>query len=121
MYLFNRYEIRWGNRTTETAYYARKGTKQGGILSGFIFIEYMNILGKRLAGAAGIPFESLSFNSLVYADDVLLVGQNSSVIQQMLDICAGFEADGFLRWNSTKTKVIKLTRKKYPKKDNSLC
>ena len=119
MYRFNRYEVRWNNCKSVQPFYASQGTKQGGILSGMIFLEYMNILNVELEKCEGLDFNGLKWNSLFYADDVTLIGLNKRHLQKMLDICQKFENDGYVTWNATKSVVLSLTTKKFnrPKPD----
>lgn len=113
-YRFNRYEIRWNGRQSSNYFYARQGTKQGGIVSGEVFCEYMNFLNVRLAQEGGIQFNESLWNSLFYADDVILICQSKAQAQRLLKICQSFEIDGYLSWNSDKTVVLQLTDSRYP-------
>ena len=49
MYRFNRNEVRWGNNVSKDYFYSTQGTKQGGVLSGPIFLQYTNFLNERLS------------------------------------------------------------------------
>jgi len=113
MYRFNRYQIKWGKIMSEIIFYALKGTKQGGILSGDIFCEYMHILNERLLDAPGIEYMARIFNALFYADDVLLIGLSRAHTKRLLKICEKFQTDGFITWNAKKTAVIELTSLKF--------
>ena len=108
MYRFNRYIVRWKNSQSQKSYYCTQGTKQGGLLSGPIFVEYMNLLGIQLARKGGITFNGSLWNSLFYADDVMLVCWNLFQAQMLLDICQEFETKGYVKWNASKTVVIKI-------------
>lgn len=110
IYRFNRYETRWEKSRANITFCATKGTKQGGILSGFIFCEYMSILDDRLKKVPGRMLFGLLWNALFYADDVILIGLNLAHAQLLLRICEGFEADGYIKWNSLKTRVMYLTQ-----------
>ena len=114
MYSFNRYEVRWANCVGSSKFCATLGTRQGGILSGPFFCEYMSILADRLAEFSGIEQFSRSFNSIFYADDLLLVCKNVAHAQTLLDVCHNFESDGYIRWNSDKTKVLHLSPTRLP-------
>ena len=50
-------------------------------------------------------------NHVIYADDVHLVCLNNVLAQAMLDVCWKFGLERDLKWNSTKTKVIRLKSK----------
>lgn len=113
-YRFNRYEIRWNGKNSSSYFYARQGTKQGGIVSGEVFCEYMNFLNVRLAQEGGIQFNESLWNSLFYADDVILICQSKAQAQRLLRICQSFEIDGYLSWNSDKTVVLQMTDQRLP-------
>jgi len=113
MYRFNLYECRWNKLVSNQKFYATRGTKQGGVLSGKIFLEYMNILNEQLNKVRGIEYNGLSWNSLFYADDVCLIGVGKVHLQQLLTICESFETNGFVKWNASKSVIISLTSKKY--------
>ena len=121
-YRLNRYVVRWGNHTSSSCFYATRGTKQGGILSGYIFLEYMAILADRLQVSPGISLFGRNWNSLFYADDVLLLGQSKAHTQILLSICEQFQNEGYIKWNASKTAVIQLTKRKFlePPKFSSL-
>lgn len=53
-YKYNRYECRWKNKKSTEYFCATIGTKQGGVISGYIFDEYMNILNEQLKKLHGI-------------------------------------------------------------------
>ena len=112
LYRFNRYETRWNKSRSNENFYATQGTKQGGVLSGMIFLEYMKILADKLRNQAGVRFNNSLWNSLYYADDVLLVGLNTTHLQRMLNTCEEFERDGFVQWNASKSVILKLTTKR---------
>jgi hypothetical protein len=112
LYRLNRYVVRWGDHTSSSCFYATRGTKQGGILSGYIFLEYMAILADRLQFSPGINLFNRSWNSLFYADDVLLLGMSYAHVQSLLSICEQFQTEGYIKWNASKTAVIELTKRK---------
>ena len=74
----------------------------------------MNILNDRLAQVSGIQYCGNSWNSLFYADDVCLIAKSDVHLQQLLDICESFQADGYVKWNATKSVVVSLTTAKFP-------
>ena len=108
-YKFNRYECRWKKLKSNDLFCATIGTKQGGVISGYIFVEYMNILNEQLQKIHGIRMFNKNWNSLKFADDVLLIGKNLHHAQQLLNVCEWFTKQGFIKWNASKTKVIELT------------
>jgi hypothetical protein len=112
MYRFNRYETRWEKYHSKSYFYATGGTKQGGILSGKIFLEYMSFLNDRLDQLPGIVYQELIWNSLFYADDVVLICHNYAHAKQLLKACEDFEIEGFVKWNASKSVVVELSTKR---------
>jgi hypothetical protein len=113
MYRFNRNEVRWGNLLSDEYFYSTQGTKQGGVLSGPIFLEYTNFLNDRLKAKPGILYEGHSWNCLGYADDFILIGQSYCHLQSLLDVCTKYQQDGFVTWNASKSVIVDLTKLKF--------
>lgn len=67
-----------------------------------------------MAQEGGFHFNESLWNSLFYADDVILICQSKAQAQRLLYICQQFQIDGYLCWNSDKTVVLELTDSKYP-------
>ena len=109
LYRYNRYEVRWKTQRASMLFCATKGTKQGGVLSGYIFCAYMDILNEKLLEKPGIHVLGAIWNALFYADDVLLIARNHAHAQILLNCCEWFQKEGFIRWNASKTKVVYLT------------
>ena len=66
-------------------------TKQGSVLSAYLFILYMNNLVKALLNTnVGCMVESRLINTLVYADDVVLIAPSVSAIKIVLETCESF-------------------------------
>ena len=112
-YAFNRYELVWGNFVSESVFCATKGTKQGGIVSGPLFCEYMSILSELLCDIYGMPALGVDWNALFFADDVLLLAKNLLHAQLLLAACEKFQNNGFVNWNSSKTKVLVMQTSNY--------
>jgi hypothetical protein len=117
MYKYNRNEVRWGNHVSKDYFYSTQGTKQGGILSGPIFLQYTNFLNERLMNMPGIKYAGLSWNCLGYADDFILIGQSFCHLQSLLDVCTEYQNEGYVTWNATKSVIISLTKLKFYKPD----
>ena len=107
--MFNSYEVRWKKARSTVLFCTTQGTKQGGILSGYIFLEYMSILDEKLKDCPGRWLYNCLWNALFYADDVLLIGLSLDHAQKLLYICEQFEAQGLVSWNPSKTRVMYLT------------
>ena len=96
MYKFNRNEVRWGKHVSKDYFYSTQGTKQGGVLSGPIFLQYTNFLNDRLKMIPGIDYAGRSWNCLGYADDFILIGQSMLHLQSLLDICTDYQVTDML-------------------------
>ncbi len=112
MYRFNRNEVRWGNHVSKDYFYSTQGTKQGGVLSGPIFLQYTNFLNERLQLKPGIKHLGRSWNCLGYADDFILIGQSICHLQSLLDVCTEYQAEGYVTWNASKSIIVPLTNNK---------
>ena len=79
------------NGTYGIHFQVSKGTRQGSILSPYIFNIFINGLLEELeASPYGLIIGSSKFNSMAYADDIELVAANTSDLQCLVDICYNY-------------------------------
>ena len=86
-----------------------KGVRQGCILSPLLFNLYLNELPYILNNNAKDPIllpDGSHLNSLLYADDLLLISHSAEGLQQGLDRLSKYCQDWLLKIKPTKTKVI---------------
>ena len=91
--------IRW-NSILGDKIQVKRGTKQGGLTSPFIFnLFYQELIENISKCNCGLTVENNNFNVIYYADGILLFSNNSSGLQKMINV-----AD--LSFNPTKTECM---------------
>ncbi|XP_054456755.1 sodium- and chloride-dependent betaine transporter-like [Anoplopoma fimbria] len=61
------------------------GLRQGCALSPILFVIYMDRISRRSRGGEGLQFGGLRISSLLFADDVVLIGSSACDLQHSLD------------------------------------
>ena len=84
------------------------GVLQGGILSPKLFNEFMSDLPKYLNIENGIKIEDTQFTHLLYADDIVLLSDTHTGLQNSIDSLHKFCAEWHLIVNITKTKIMRI-------------
>ena len=87
---------------------SRCGVKQGDVLSPILFNLYINDLVKNLNETQTDPvvMGDISINSLLYADDIILLSSTESGLQKSLDELNKFCSSWKLDVNKEKSKVM---------------
>ena len=79
--------VRWGECTSDFVLLSR-GTRQGGVASPILFAVCVDdILTKLQQSKLGCHIHFICFNSLLYADDLLLLTLSVEDMQKMINIC----------------------------------
>jgi hypothetical protein len=79
--------VRWGN-CTSVLFKLSSGVRQGGILSPAFFAIYVNdVLVKLEKSKLGCHIKIQCYNSLMYADDLILLSVSVSHLLQLIKIC----------------------------------
>ena len=79
--------IKWGNESSKM-FHITVGVRQGGILSPSLFAVYVDkLLGKLTISGLGCFISGVCFNSLMYADDIILLSISVCDLQQMVNLC----------------------------------
>ena len=109
--------ISW-NGQTSAPIPVKRGTRQGGLSSPFLFNLFYKSLINRLDNMnCGISINNHHFNTFCYADDVLLTSTTTSGLQSLIDAAVSHITPLGLRFNPTKTRVTSfgsLTLKQIP-------
>ena len=105
--------IRWGEQTSD-AINIRKGTRQGGLSSPFIFnLLYQDVVAKLSGMPCGIAINSVTYNLCCYADDLLLCSLTVSGLQRLIDEANSYITSHGLRFNPAKTKCVTFGKSPY--------
>ena len=98
------------------------GLKQGCLLSPFLFNLYINDLVQELKDLGmGIKIGNETVNSLLYADDLVLLAENESDLQDMLTLLDIWCQKWKMKINTDKTKIVHFRNPAVPKTQLSFC
>ena len=101
--------VRW-EKSVSDGFYVSNGVRQGGVLSPILFTIYMDDLLDQLSQlGVGCFWESHYAGALCYADDLVLLAPSPSALRLMLSSCQEFALDRGLRFNATKTQLIRFS------------
>jgi len=100
--------VKWGESLSEF-FPIKRGVRQGGILSPILFSIYMDDLLNRLKDSGlGCFISGECCNSLMYADDLILVAISLCDMQKMVNMCLGVLEDVEMMINGSKTVGIRI-------------
>lgn len=92
--------------------YINRGVKQGGILSPSLFNLYIDQLINDIINTnLGYKIDGYLINIIVYADDVLLIANNISTLQLLLNICHKFSLEWQIKFNPEKCSIMQTGHK----------
>ena len=95
--------IKWGSTTSEF-FNVSNGVRQGGILSPYLFIVYIDDLSNMLNSyGIGCHIHNCCINHVFYADDICVIAPNPSGLQGLLNICAKFGLENDVEYNPIKS------------------
>ena len=101
--------VRW-EKSVSDGFYVSNGVRQGGVLSPILFTIYMDDLLDQLSQlGVGCFWESHYPGALCYADELVLLAPSPSALRLMLSSCQEFALDRGLRFNATKTQLIRFS------------
>ena len=100
-------QVKFGNTLTTDFFDVEEGVKQGCVLSPVLFCVLINNLAKMIKKAnLGVNICDVQIGTLFWADDVVLIADNKSELQKMLDIATDFALKWKLAFNHTKSNVV---------------
>ena len=107
MYIDTKCKIKFSSGITKE-FPSTCGVKQGDVLSPLLFNLYINDLVKSLekVGCNPVVVNGLSINSLLYADDIILLSDSEEGLQKSLDCLEEFCSNWKLNVNHEKSKVM---------------
>ena len=101
------------NNATSSFFCLETETKQGSVLSAYLFTLYMDNLVKELLNTnVGCMVGSKLFNTLVFADDVVLIALSVSAIKVLLETCESFTVSHHVYFNTSKSSLLYFNKSK---------
>jgi len=85
------------------------GVRQGGVLSPVLFAVYIDGIIDKLEGVGlGCWPGNVFVGCILYADDIVLISPTVHSLQMMLDVCSSFALEVDMRFNSSKSVVMRV-------------
>src|SRR3989442_8944227 len=95
--------VKWNDCASEW-FQVTAGVRQGGVLSPFLFAIYIEDVLKQLKlHGKGCKIGGVYLGCFLYADDILLISQSVSCMQDMLNICCKVANELDLKFNGKKS------------------
>ena len=95
-----------GNIDTDWVH-SQRGVRQGCVLSPLLFAIYTEELAIRIRKSGyGIRVGSEKLGCLLYADDIVIMSEDSEELQEMLDLTAQYGRDFDMSFSSVKSQVV---------------
>ena len=125
LYKFNNAVVQYNN-TVSSSFNMETGVKQGSVLSAYLFTLYMdNLVNALINTRVGCMMGSRLVNTLVYADDVVLIAPSVGALKILLKECEAFTNTHHVNFNSNKSSLLHFNKSRQlnncPNIDVKLC
>ena len=115
MYNLNNARVKWSGYLSPV-FAMRNGVKQGGVLSPYLFSLYLEPLISKVNNCRhGCHIGEISYNILVYADDIVLLSPSITALKYMINICEEYSRNFDLIFNSNKCELVIFCKDKFVK------
>ena len=105
-YSMQKLTIQWNNVQSKP-FAVSNGTRQGSVLSPYLFNVFIDELSYDLrATGIGCFVDNVCFNHIFYADDSVLMAPSPDALQKLIDVSRTFGAKQRLTYNAKKTKCM---------------
>ena len=102
-----------GNDSLTDIFPCKRGVRQGCPLSPVLFALYLNDLNRHIkACSQGVLVDDIPIHSLLYADDLVLLGKDRKDLQSQLDELDKFSKSLKMEVNMNKTKIMLIQKQK---------
>ena len=121
--IYSYFKIKWFDTLSEDVLFPRRGVKQGGCISAYLFAAAYDILIDDLnQSSAGVYFGDLFVNHLVYADDIILFCKSNEGLKYLYDKVMSFtNLHGDISMNPSKSVILRVGTKSNKRKPVSFC
>ena len=111
-YMDQRMQVRWQGSLSHR-FSVSNGVRQGGVLSPVLFTVYLDdlLIGLERLGV-GCHWKSIFAGAVCYADDLTLLAPSPAALRLMLKFCEDFASSHGLKFNASKTQLIRFGNKK---------
>ena len=115
MYKNNNAKIKWNNDYSGV-FRMTNGTKQGGVLSPYLFTLYLDPLINTIKNSGyGCHIGKTPYNIFAYADDVVILSPTLTALNKLIKLCEIYSKNFLLNFNITKSEVVIFSKSKIMK------
>ena len=109
-----KFDLLYQMSTTSDFLNISNGVRQGGILSPYLFIVYIDDLSNMLNSAGiGCHIHKCCTNHVFYADNICVIAPNPSGLQGLLNICAKFWLGNDVEYNPIKSLCMVFKQRRF--------